>query len=129
MWDSAERASQAYKKPLDMVTSFKYLVRVLMAGEDDCLALMVKLKKASNRWARMTSILGLEGANLRISGMLFKAVVQAVLLFGSETWVMTTCMERSLGIFQHRVAQRITESQTRRRKEGGWGYPPLVTDM
>ena len=52
-------------------------------------------------------ILGWEGANPRASGMFFKAVVQAVLLFRSETWVMTPCMGRALGSFQHGVARRI----------------------
>ena len=33
-----------------------------------------------------------------------KAVVQAVLLFGSDIWVLTPRMERALGNFQHRVA-------------------------
>ena len=35
----------------------------------------------------------------------FKAMVQAVFLFGSETWVVTPCMGRSLGGgFQDHVA-------------------------
>ena len=37
-------------------------------------------------------------------GIFFKVVVQAVLLFGVETWVMTPHMGRYLGGFQHRVA-------------------------
>ena len=52
--------------------------------------------------------LGLEGANPSLSGMFFKAVVQEVLLFGSETWVLNPHIERFLGIFQHRFARRIT---------------------
>ena len=42
----------------------------------------------------MSQILGREGANVRLSGTLFKAVDQAVLLFGSKTRVMTPCMGR-----------------------------------
>ena len=55
-------------------------------------------------WTRMTRILGREETYPRISGLFLKAVVQAVLLFGSETWVLTTHMERALGRFQHRAA-------------------------
>ena len=47
------------------------------------------MKKARKSLARMTSILGQEGADPGVSGMFFKAVVQTVLLFGSETWVLT----------------------------------------
>ena len=79
-----------------------------MVGKDNCPTVMVKLKKEKKSRVRLKRILSREWANLRVSGMLFKVVVQAVLLFGSETWVMTPCMERALGSFQHRVAQRIT---------------------
>ena len=63
----------------------------------------------------MTRILGREGADPRMSGLFFKAVIQAVLLFGSETWVLTPRMEGALGSVQHRVAQQMTGSHLRRR--------------
>ena len=62
----------------------------------------------------MTRILGREGADPRMSGLFFKAVIQAVLLFGSETWVLTPRMEGALGSVQHRVAQQMTGSHMRR---------------
>ena len=99
MRESAERAYQAYRRPLERVTSFKYFGRVLMAGDDDCPAVMINLKKARESWAQLTRILGREGANLRVSGILFKSTVQAVMSFGSETWVMTPCIEQALGRF------------------------------
>ena len=37
-----------------------------------------------------------------------KAVVQEVLLFGSETWVLTPHMGQIIGWFQHRVALWLT---------------------
>ena len=58
--------------------------------------------------------------------MFFKALVQAVLIFGSETWVLTPRMGRALGIFQHRVARRITGRHTKRQDEGGWEYTRLL---
>ena len=42
-----------------------------------------KLWKERKIWAWLTRILGREGDSPRLSGMLFKAVVQAVLLFES----------------------------------------------
>ena len=129
MRESVDRDSQAYIRPLETVTLFNYLGRVLMAGDDECPAVMINLKKVRKSWAQLTRILGREGANLRVSGMFFKAVVQVVLLFGSETWVMIPCMERALKSFQHRFVRRITGSQTRRREEGGCYYPPMATYM
>ena len=45
----------------------------------------------------MTRIISKEGAAPRVSGLFFKAVVQALLLFGLETWLVTPCMGRALG--------------------------------
>ena len=42
-------------------------------------------------------ILSREGVEPRVSGFFFKSVVQAVLLFGSYTWVVTTRVGRPLG--------------------------------
>ena len=53
-------------------------------------------------------------------GKFFKAVTQAVLLFGAETWVLTPNMERALSSFQHRVARRLTGRQPRIRGDGSW---------
>ena len=39
----SERAFQAYGEPLETVTSFKYLGRVLTAGNDDCTSVAVIL--------------------------------------------------------------------------------------
>ena len=99
MRESAERSYQDYRKPLDTVTSFKYFGWVLMAGDNDYPSVMINLKKARKSWAELTRILGREGANLRASDMFLKAVVQLVFRFGSETWVMTSCMEQALGSF------------------------------
>ena len=76
------------------------------------------LIKASKSYTGMTRILGQEGEETRIYGLFFKAVVQAVLIFGSEMWVLTPRMERALGSFQQRIAQQISGSQPRQRGEG-----------
>ena len=66
-----------------------------------------------------------EGEDPKVLGHFHKAVVQAVLLFGAETWVLTPRMERDLDTFQHRVALRLTGRQPRRRGVGSWAYPQL----
>ena len=57
------------------------------------------------------------------------AVVQAVILYGSETWVMTPCIGRVLDGFHHRVGCRMTGQQPRRGWDGGWVHPPLMGAM
>ena len=59
----------------------------------------------------------------------YKAVSQAVLLFGAETWVLTPRMKQDLDSFQHRVARRFTRRQPRRQVDASWAYPPLEEAM
>ena len=106
--DSKERAFEAYGKPLRTVSAFKYLVRVMKAGDDDCPAVAGNLSKARKILGRLSRILCREGADARVSENYFKPVVQAVLLFGVETWVITPKMERALESSQHGAACRIT---------------------
>ena len=50
----------------------------------------------------MTRILSREGYEPQLSGLLFKALVQEVLLLGSENWVVTPYMGRALGGFRNK---------------------------
>ena len=88
-----------------------------------------KSEKARRSWGRLSRILGREGATARISGMLFKSVVQKILLFGAETWVVTPRMEKALSGFLHGAARRLTGRQARRGHNGKWHYPSLVGEM
>ena len=53
-------------------------------------------------------------------GTFFKAVTQAVLLFGAETWVLTPRMEQALRSFQHRATRRLTRRNHKSRGGGSW---------
>ena len=64
-----------------------------------------------------------------MSGNFFKAVVQQVLLFGAETWVVSPMMERALSVFIHGAARRLTGRQPRRGRDGKWHYPSLEGAM
>ena len=123
--DSTERAFEAYRKPLETVANFKYLGRVMTAGDEDWPAVAGNLVKARRSWGRLSMIFSREGADKRVSVNLFKVVVHAVLLFGAETWVLTPRIERALESFMHGAARRITGKHPRRGGGGKWTYPPL----
>ena len=53
------------------------------------------------------------------------AVVQQVLMFGAETWVVTPRIERALDSFMHGVVRRITGRQQWRGWDGKWFYLSL----
>ena len=80
-----------------MTTSFRYLGRVISAADNDWPEVVRNLAKAQAVWKRVTRILSREGARPQVSGFFFKDVVQSVLLFGAETWVVNPRMGRVLG--------------------------------
>ena len=67
-----------------------------------------------------------EGADTKVLGQLFKAVLQVMFIFRVETWVPNPLMERSLGIFQSRVARRLTGRHLWRQGDGSWDYPTMA---
>ena len=112
--ESTGRSFEAYGKPIEAVSSFKYLGRIMTAGDNDWPAVVVNLVKARKIWGRLTRILSREGADKRVSGTFFKALVQQVILIRTEIWVLTPRIERALDSFMHRDARRITRIQPRR---------------
>ena len=69
----------------------------------------------------------MEGAEPRVSVFFLKSVVQAILLFGSETLVVTPRMGRVLGVFQFQVAQRLTGRILQQKTDGKWEY--ILSEM
>ena len=114
------RAFNAYGRPLEMVTSFKYLGRVILATDDGFLAVVRNLDQAKKVWSRMLRILSREGATPRVSRFFLKAMIQAVPLFGAETLVVTPFMGKALGGFQTQVARRLTGKLLRRTTDETW---------
>ena len=55
----------------------------MMVGANYWPAVVGNLRKTWKSWARISRILDREGAGLRITGIFFKAVFQAVFIFGS----------------------------------------------
>ena len=58
MGESTPRALKAYGRPLETVTSLKYLGRIMTASDDDCTAVVGNLRKARKIWASLSRILG-----------------------------------------------------------------------
>ena len=120
---------QAYKCHLSTVWSFKYMVRVLTAVYDNWAAVISNLMKLQKRWVKFSCILGKEVANVQVYGLFYKAMVQSVLIYRSEMWVLMPQMVRTLGNFHHRVARNLIRWKLRQQANKGWFYPPLEKDM
>ena len=72
--ESSERAFKSYGELLENVTAFRYLRRVLTAGDYDWLAVLGNLGKARNSMGRLLRILIRKEADLKVSGQFYKAV-------------------------------------------------------
>ena len=111
--------------PIDNVTHFKYLGRWLTQSDDNLMAIRENIKKARARWARVAGVLSREGADKHTMGYFYKAVVQAVLLFGSETWVLDKRMRLMLRSFHHRCARFVAREFIMQDENGKWKYPKM----
>ena len=109
--------------PIENVKEFKYLGRVVNNKDDDRPTVMENLRKARMKWGRISRILSTDGANPRAMASFYKAIVQSVLLYGSESWVITLSMEKQLQSFHRRCARYITGQHIRQNDDGTWTYP------
>ena len=98
-------------------------------GDDNWTAVTGNLAQARKSWGRLQGVISMEGAKKWVSGNFFKAVVQQVLLFGAETWLVSPMMERALSAFIHGAARRLTGRQPRKGRGGKWHYPSLEGAM
>ena len=66
-----------------------------------------------------------ENASPKVCAKFYRAVVQAVLLFGSETWNLSESMIRQLEGFHIRAAWRMNREHVPRKEggDGSWVYP------
>ena len=96
-----------YGTPLMAVSSFRYLGLIFPSTDDDWPVVEWNLRRPRVKWGRLAKILGREGADKTTLGRLYVSVVHTVIMFGSETWVLTLPLEKALAGFHHREAQRM----------------------
>ena len=89
-------------------------------------AMQSNLRKARGCWARISRVLRAENASPRTCGMFYKATVQAVLLYGSETWSLSPSSQKRLEGFHIRAAWRMSGFWPEKKPDGSWTYPCLA---
>ena len=91
--------------------------------------MVYNLRKAQKKWARLMYVLGREGGDAQTPGLLYIAVMQAVLLYGSETWFMPPRIEITLQSFHHRVVHILMGWKPRKDPDRTCVYSPLTEAM
>ena len=92
---------------LERVEVFKYLGRLLAQDDNDAQAIRQQLQKAQSVWACVGQVLRGENVGPRIAAKFYKAVVQAVLLYNSKTWNLTSSALARLKGFHVHAAYRM----------------------
>jgi len=105
---------------IETVQNFIYLGRVLDDQDRDDTAVFARLAKARARWGRIGRVLSSSRANPRCMARFYLAVLQSVLLYGSETWVLSPVVLRRLQSFHHRCARYISHKHGRQLPDGTW---------
>ena len=77
---------------------FNYLRRLLDWSDDDCPVFIRNTRKARQVWGRLGKFLQREGAGPSVSEIFYRTVVQVVLLFRADTWVLLALMSQILEV-------------------------------
>jgi hypothetical protein len=89
---------------LKQVEVYKYLGQMMAQDDDNAQAIRAQLWKARATWARVGKVLRGENTPPTVAAKFYLAVVQAILLYGSETWVTSPQAMARLEGFHIRAA-------------------------
>ncbi len=123
---SLNQTFTAYGERLERVEVFKYLGRLLAYDDNNARAVQGNLKKAHAVWSRLSRMIRAENASSRACGIFYKATVQSILLFGSETWNLSQLSLKLLEGFHIRAAWRMAGKRPMKLPDDTWTYPNLA---
>ena len=87
--------------PIQRVQQFPYLGRIFTESDNDSVYIQENLSNARRRWNCVAKILKTEGANAKCMAKFYITIVQAVLLYGADSWVVTKRDMNKLQSFHH----------------------------
>ncbi len=92
--------------------------------DDDIQAIRAQLWKARFTWARVGQVLRSENALPFIAARFYQAIIHAILLYGSETWVISwTALARLEGFHICAAYRMAHKNKPRRGPRKEWVYP------
>ena len=86
---------------IDKVDTFKCLIFLLSFYNSDWPAVDGKCWKVRRKWGMFSQMIVHEGAYPHMSGRFYVTVVQYVLMFFSEMWVLMPCILMVMGSLHH----------------------------
>ena len=114
---------------LEYITEFLYLGSILHQDDNDAPAIRHNIAKARARWHRISRLLKREGASARTMGTFYLSIVHSILLYGSETWVLTDTTLRTLSSFHNKIARFLTRRHIKQLPDDTWQYPETAETL
>ena len=108
---------------LEKVREFKYLGRYLSYDNNDSYCIDYNIKKARQQWNCIARLLKREGASASIMAKFYITIVQAVLLFGADSWTVTRRNLNKLQSFHRRALRFMCGDHIRKEGDETWLYP------
>jgi hypothetical protein len=106
------------------VEVFKYLGHLLAQDDDDIQAIPIQMQKARATWARVGQVLWSKNASPAIAARFYQAIIQAILLYGRKTWVISrTAMARLEGLHIGAAYRMAKEHKPKQGPDWVWIYP------
>ena len=102
------------------MATFRYLGIPLDQTDDDEPAVRLNIMNTRAVWG---ALLQRDGAEPRVLAIFYRAVVQAIILYGLETWVLSAEMERKVEGIHTEFLWQITGKRVRRLRDGEWETP------
>ncbi len=106
---------KVHEEVLEKVEVFTYLSRLLAQDDNDVQAIRLQIRQARGVWARVSQVLRAENTSPRVAAKFYKAVVQSVLLYGSETWNLSRAVLAQLKGFHIRAAHKMARKYKPRK--------------
>ena len=105
------------------VPTFRYLVRPLDQTDDDCPAVRRNIMRARLVWGRLGTLLRREWAYPKVSASFYREVVQAIIFYGSEMWVLLASIAKSIEGTHTEFLKIVTGKRAKQLGYGIWESP------
>ena len=102
---------------------FRYLGRIYTNNDDDTRYILDNLDRAQKRWNSIAKILKRESADAVCMAKIYPAVVQAVLLYGADSWVVSDRNMKRLWSFHRRALRYMMGDHMKKDGDGVCEYP------
>ena len=94
---------------LETTAAFLYFLFTVNFNNSDWVAMYGNLRKLQWRWGMVAKVLKNIGATVQSWEMIYKVIVQTVLLYRIDSWLVTEALLKVVEGFQHQVAWRIKD--------------------